>query len=181
MVGFRGGVAVLFALALGVSPAPLVAQASGNATVVIAVRHAERADQGPGADPMISSADPPLSEIGRERASCLARTLEHAGVTRVLTTPYARTRQTAAPVAAMAGVEPEEYNPRGMSDFVESLRGAGGVIVVVGHSNTTPGVVEALGGDPVSPIAEDEYERLYTVFVAGETVRSTLTSFCPAG
>lgn len=176
---FIGGAAAFLILVM--APAAVAAQAAGDGTVVIAVRHAERADQGPGADPMISSSDPPLSEIGLQRAACLARTLEHVGVTRVLSTPYARTQQTAAPVAEMAGVEVEEYNPRALGDFAEGLRGAGGVIVVVGHSNTTPGVVEALGGDPVSPIDELEYERLYTVFMVGESTRSTLTAFCPAG
>jgi len=177
-IGFRA--VVLAVLMFAGASAGALAQDPADATVVIAVRHAERADQGPGADPMISSADPPLSRTGLERAACLARTLEDAGVTRVFTTPYARTRQTAEPLAEMAGVPVEEYNPRGLSDFAAELRGMGGVVVVVGHSNTTPGLVEVLGGDPVSPIAEDEYERLYTVFVTEGTTRSTLTGFCPA-
>jgi len=176
-----GRAALLLFATAGAAPCALTAQSGSDATVVIAVRHAERADQGPGADPMISSTDPPLSAVGLQRAACLAETLEHAGVTRVFTSPYARTRQTAAPVAAIAGVETEEYNPRQMAAFVDSLREMGGVVVVVGHSNTTPAVVQALGGDPVSPIAEDEYERLYTVFLAGDVTRSTLTSFCPVG
>jgi hypothetical protein len=34
---------------------------------------------------------------------------------------------------------------------------------VVGHSNTTPELAGLLGGDPGSPISEDEYDRLYAI------------------
>jgi phosphohistidine phosphatase SixA len=156
------------------APAPVAAQAT-DGSVVIAVRHAERADDG-----TVSQTDPNLSAIGEERARCLARTLEHAGITRIFSTAYRRTMETAAPVAELLGLEVEDYDPRALEEFAGELRGMGGVILVVGHSNTTPGLVEALGGDPVSPIGESEYERLYTVFAAPGDTRSTLTRFCPA-
>ena len=38
--------------------------------------------------------------------------------------------------------------------------------LVVGHSNTPPMLVEALGGAPGGPIGEDEYDRLYVVTLA---------------
>jgi len=181
MGGSRAALGVAWVALVLAVPGPVQGQATQEATVVIAVRHAERADQGPGASAMVSARDPELSEVGLERAICLAHTLEHAGVTRVFTSPYRRTRSTASPVAEMLGLAVEEYDPRAMDDFAERLRGMGGTVLVVGHSNTTPHLVGALGGDPSSPIAEDEYERLYTVFLAGDTTRSTLTRFCPAG
>ncbi|CAN5166706.1 hypothetical protein BH11MYX1_BH11MYX1_55170 [soil metagenome] len=36
-------------------------------------------------------------------------------------------------------------------------------ILVVGHSNTVPETVKALSGTTIAPIAETEYDRLYTV------------------
>jgi phosphohistidine phosphatase SixA len=164
---------ILVALGL-LAPAPAAAQ-TAEGTVVIAVRHAERADDGADAQ-----TDPTLSDIGDERARCLARTLEASGITRIFSTAYRRTMETAAPVAQLLGLTVEEYDPRALGEFAGELRGMGGVILVVGHSNTTPGLVEALGGDPVSPIDESEYERLYTVFAAPGATRSTLTRFCPA-
>jgi len=143
----------------------------GEPTVVILVRHAERADDG-------TSRDPELSAEGHERAQCLAHTLAEAGVTAILSTDYQRTQQTAAPLAQALGLQVESYNPSAMGPLAASLGTRGGTLVVVGHSNTTPGLVEALGGDPVSPISEDEYDRLYTVFVSPSGVRSTLVSFC---
>jgi hypothetical protein len=48
----------------------------------------------------------------------------------------------------------------------------------VGHSNTTPALVDALGGASVSPVEEDEYDRLYVVVLGpGETVTSSLLRF----
>jgi len=157
---------------------PLDGQAAAGAdgTIVIAVRHAERADDGGDA-----TRDPALSDIGGERARCLAHTLADAGLTRVFSTDYIRTRSTARPVAEALGLEVEPYDPRALDTFAQDLRDAGGVILVVGHSNTTPSLVEALNGDPVAPIEEDEYDRLYTVFLTGDGARSTLTRYCPTG
>lgn len=163
-----------------VAPESAAAQAS-QGTIVIAVRHAERADAGADRDQAPATPDPPLSDIGEERARCLARSLEHAGVTRIFSTDYQRTLRTAQPVAELLELGVERYDPRALDEFAARLRTMGGVVLVVGHSNTTPSLVGALGGDPVSPVAEDEYERLYTVFVDGGQARSTLTRFCPAG
>ena len=122
--------------------------------VVFLVRHAEKLDD---------SNDPPLSEQGQARAAALARLLADAGITRVFSTGYARTRLTAQPLADRLGAEVEIYDPRDPAALVRRLADAGGRALVVGHSNTTPGLVQALGGDPGGPIAEDEYDRLYVV------------------
>ncbi|MBT8337062.1 MAG: histidine phosphatase family protein [Gemmatimonadetes bacterium] len=172
----------LLALILAVPPA-LAGQTSAEteaASVVWVVRHAERTDDG-----MEHQADPDLSDAGHARAQALARLLSDAGITAVHSTPYARTRQTAAPLADLLGLEVGEYDPgdaRAMEAFVEGLR-APGRHVVVGHSNTTPAVVQALGGDPVSPIATLEYDRIYVVTIGPDgTVSSSLLRFgAPAG
>ncbi len=176
----RSALPLLVLLAAGMPAAAPASAQSSDGTVVIAVRHAERADDPAPGEQMVAQSDPTLSAVGDERARCLARTLEHAGITRVFSTGYRRTMETAAPVAELLGLTVEEYDPRALGGFAEELRGMGGVVLVVGHSNTTPGLVEALGGDPVSPIGESEYERLYTVVAAPGVTRSTLTRFCPA-
>ena len=100
--------------------------------------------------------------------------LKDAGVTRILSTNYKRTQGTAAPLAATTGIEVESYDPGAMRALAQTLRIARGVIVVVGHSNTTPDFVSALGGDPGSPIPETEYDRLYIVVPSGAAGASTL-------
>ena len=43
---------------------------------------------------------------------------------------------------------------------------AGGVVLVVGHSNTIPAIVTALGAPQPPPICDSEYDDLYVVTLA---------------
>lgn len=127
--------------------------------VVYLVRHAEKVEPYPD-DPD----DPPLTAAGRERAQELARTLADAGITRILSSDYRRTRETAAPLADLLGLEVELYDPRALEDVAVRLAGTGERVLVVGHSNTTPHLVELLGGEPGPPIDEArEHDRLYVL------------------
>jgi broad specificity phosphatase PhoE len=167
------GVALL-ALTFG---APVLAQDvdGGGSSIIWVVRHAERADAG-----MDDQPDPELSQIGHARASELARFLGEAGITAVYSTPFRRTMQTAMPLAQSLGLEIETYDPRdaaAMEVFHARLR-APGRHLVVGHSNTTPALVEQLGGDPISAIAVEEYDRIYVVHLTPDgRVESTLLRF----
>lgn len=141
-------------------------------TIIYLVRHAERATDHP--------SDPTLSAEGSARALELARLLADAPLTRIFSTDFRRTRLTAAPVAEAHGLEVELYEPRGegLGAAAEMLRSTPGHHLVVGHSNTTPEMVAALGGDPVSAIEEMEYDRIYLVVVDRDgRVSSTLLRF----
>jgi len=140
-------------------------------TILYVVRHAERADDG--------TPDPPLSGPGLQRASQLARMLADSDLTAVYSTDLKRTRQTAGPAAERFGLVVDTYDPRQLEHFAGELASnSGGRILVTGHSNTTPALVELLGGDPVSAIDEAEYDRLYIVVVgAGRAATSVLLRF----
>lgn len=147
-------------------PTSLLAQS--DEVVVFLVRHAEKVDD---------SADPDLSAEGLERAAVLARMLADAGITHIHSTDYKRTRQTGEPLARALGLEIRSYDPRDLPGLAAHLAATPGRHLVLGHSNTTPGAVEALGGDPVSPIDEAEYDRLYVVVPHPDGARSTLVRF----
>ena len=141
----------------GASPAPT----AGAAATIYVARHGETEGEGPGRR---------LSAAGRSRAEALAARLADAGIERIYTTDLPRTRETAAPIAARLGLEPELYDPDDLAGFAAELRRASGVLLVVGHSNTNPELVGLLGGEPGEPIAEDEHDRLYRLeFPAGAT------------
>jgi broad specificity phosphatase PhoE len=134
--------------------------------VVFLVRHAEKVD---------ASEDPQLSAEGRERAAELARVLRSAKIDRVHSSDFIRTRDTARPAAAVHGAGIELYDPRDLPALVEKLRRNGGRHLVVGHSNTTPAMVELLGGEPTAPIHEQgEFDRLYVVTVGSSGASSSL-------
>lgn len=150
----------------------VAAQGASTGSTVYLVRHSERATDHP--------SDPTLSRAGSARSALLARMLQDVELTSILSTDYRRTQLTAAPVAEDHGITVESYEPRGegLEQLLERLRSTPGYHLVVGHSNTTPAVVEALGGDPISPIDEGEYDRLYIVVLdGGEVVSSSLVRF----
>lgn len=125
--------------------------------LILAVRHAEKVD---------ASRGPGLSEAGAARAAVLAVLLADAGVERVLSTDYIRTRETARPAAEAAGVDVEFYDPSDIPGLASMLlKAPERTILVVGHSNTTPALVEALTGEPAESMPEEEYDRLYRVWV----------------
>ena len=151
----RGLMTVLLVVT-GFSGRPLLAQDAP--LVVYLVRHAEKVDD---------SRDPGLSPAGSARAQLLAGMLKDAGITHVWSTDYQRTRLTAAPTAAALGLAVELYNPADPAGFVALLRSTPGRHLVVAHSNTTPGLVKALGGDPQGEMVDTEYDRLYLVTIGG--------------
>lgn len=160
-------------MAVATAPTPLPAQTTAGATTIFLVRHAERANDDP--------RDPGLTPAGVTRAEELARVLGDAGITAIYSTPFRRTMATARPIAEKAGLQIQNYDPldpAAMRAFVETLRTARGRILVSGHSNTTPGLVEALGGDPVSELPETEYDRLYILTIGRDgSVMSVLLRY----
>jgi phosphohistidine phosphatase SixA len=137
--------------------------------VVYVVRHAERAEDG--------TSDPVISLPGWDRSRLMAEMLADADLTHIHSTDYKRTRMTGRPTADATGLEIQLYNPRDLASFAEELKATPGRHLVLGHSNTTPGMVAALGGDPGGPIEEMEYDRLYIVTVAGDAVSTVLIRF----
>jgi broad specificity phosphatase PhoE len=87
------------------------------------------------------------------------------GITKVWSTNYQRTASTAAPLAASLHLDVTPYDPSKLAEFAAVVRATPGRHLVVGHSNTTPELVRALGGDPGELIPDWEYDRLYVVVI----------------
>jgi probable phosphoglycerate mutase len=77
--------------------------------MILLVRHGETAANR--ARLALGRADPPLTDRGRAQADALAARLVASGAARVLSSPLARARATADPIAAALGV-PVEEDPR---------------------------------------------------------------------
>lgn len=158
--------AVLVAASFVVAPG---AHAQEDATVVYLVRHAERAEDG--------TRDPLISLPGWDRARLLAEMLRDAGLTRIHTTDYRRTRMTVRPTSDATRLSPQLYDPRDLQGFARLLRSTAGRHLVAGHSDTTPELVRALGGEAGSPIEESEYDRLYILTLTDEGTSTVLIRF----
>ena len=168
----RGAAALLAAL--------LAACATGTpgdgATTFIVVRHAEKAADG--------SDDPGLSPAGHARAAALAELLADAPLHAVYATGFRRSRETAAPTARAHGLAITGYDAQAEAgSLVRHLRAdhRGRSVLVVGHSNTVPGIVAALCGCDVEPMDESEYDRRTTIHIDPAGRVSVLTTPLPAG
>lgn len=130
---------------------------------VFLLRHAERADSGTAAAKM-TGADPDLSGAGIARADSLAKLLKEAQITAIYTTEYKRTQQTAAPLATALGIKPVVVPSKDVEGVAKRIRSATGNVLVVGHSNTLPEILAALGVGERVTIGEDDFGSLFVVF-----------------
>jgi broad specificity phosphatase PhoE len=129
---------------------------------VVLVRHAEKAAT-PGDHPG-------LSDAGRRRADALAEALRDARVDAIITTQYARARDTAKPLADAQHIAPVVI-PAGRDTAAHvrevaaavGRQPAGSLVVVVGHSNTIPAIVRALGGPGLPDICDGEFSDLFAI------------------
>lgn len=157
---------VLKRLVLGLLVSALVGYPALAGPTVVLVRHAEKAD---------ASADPALSDAGQARAAALAAALNDARPPHVLVTPLRRTRDTAAPVTAAAGLTPEAVSLDGGADvhvarLVERVRALpdDATVLIVGHSNTVPKIARALGAASTADILDCEYDGLIVLDADGQ-------------
>ncbi len=171
-----------------------------EATVVMVVRHAEKASTAPNTN---LAPDPDELGIGVGRADALGGIAADAGVAAVYSPEYCRTAQTAQPTAADLGLVLQVIaasnssaglgncdpaitvstashpaalgNPTSLVAHILTEH-AGEVVLVVGHSNTVPQIITALGAPSPCPaylpgtagnclIPETEFNHLFVVTV----------------
>jgi len=133
-------------------------------TTIIFVRHAEKAQTPP--------EDPALSPAGERRVAELTRQLIDAdvvaGIDAIYSTPYKRTVQTAQPLAEALNLPINRYDPDDNEAVLERIlkEHKGKIILVVGHSDTIPGLIADLGASKkVPPIDEMEYDNIYVISI----------------
>jgi broad specificity phosphatase PhoE len=138
--------------------------AQGAPAMVVLVRHAEKATVG--------GSDPSLSEVGQVRAKALATALADAGVTSVITTTFKRTVETGDVLATARNIKAERVAIAGPTvAHVEAIAAAvrkhpGEVVLVVGHSNTIPAIVTALGGPKMPDLCDANYATMFVVHMS---------------
>jgi broad specificity phosphatase PhoE len=141
--------------------APPVAPARSGITTFLLVRHAER-------DTLFAGADQPLSQTGKLRAYDLARVIKDIPIDAVYTTKWTRTKQTAQPF--MQGRRDTAQILEG-SDFkaqaaMLKAKHAGQTVLIVGHSDSVPQIIQNMINSPISQLGHLEYDALWVVSIA---------------
>ncbi len=145
-----------------------IAAAQAGGTILL-VRHAEKVSDAP---------DAALSEVGKQRAEKLARMLSDAGISAIYTSEVQRTQQTAAPLAKQLKLALTVIPAKDVSGLVSKLKTlpSGRVVLVVGHSNTLPAIIEQLlstipdgnlRAGPATTMKDTDYDRLFIVSLNG--------------
>ena len=157
---------ILIALLLALLPATAFAEPAAQPVYVL--RHLNT----PAGEP-----DPDLLPEGRAAAIALADLMEtdrfqgaHRPVA-IYVSDYKRTRQTAAPTAARLALNLTVYDPRDTAGLIARVRAETGPVLIVGHSNTVPDIVAALGGERPAPLSHPDFGDLWVVAPGGATTK----------
>lgn len=149
-------------LLLFVLSAQVFAQ-KGNSTTIILIRHAEKDTSAAGSTLM--QADPPLSKVGKLRAEKLVSALQDYPIQAIHSTRFNRTRSTVIPISSKISVGIQLYDPAKQAEFAQILKlQKNSTILVVGHSNTIPNLVNLLTGtSQYANLDDNEYDKIFIV------------------
>ena len=130
------------------------------------IRHAEKAD---------SSKNPDLSEKGLERALEWKALFSAIQFDAVYSTDFKRTLQTIHPIVVENDQLLKLYNPQILDIETFKKETKGKTILIVGHSNTIPKMVNQLiKENKYGDIAENQFGNLYTVTLLENQILSHL-------
>jgi len=129
-------------------------------TTFILIRHAEK-------DLTQSTNDPDLSADGKARATRLTEVLKKTDIQSIYSTLYKRTQQTVEPLAAAKNLKVNSYQANKMEEIDNMIsQQAGGTILLSGHSNTVPQILNYLIGEEKYKTLEDtDYGNIIIVSI----------------
>ena len=131
-------------------------------TTFILVRHAEKQKEG--------GRNPNLNKAGQARAMKLKEMLQSVEITHIFSTNYKRTQQTVLPLAKQLNLHIQTYEPMDVDIFKNiQKKQAGSVVLIVGHSNTIPRLVNGLiEKEQYEDFEEMEYDNLFVLTLGGK-------------
>jgi phosphohistidine phosphatase SixA len=135
-----------------------------NVRTIFFVRHADKVSD---------ETDAVLSDAGRRRAECLAKTLSDSNIQQIYVSDLQRTQQTAAPLAEQLHLKPVAIPLSKVDDLIAAIRSDKAAnILVVWHDLTLPKILRALGALEITPIGHTEYDRFFILTFDGDNKNS---------
>lgn len=107
--------------------------------------------------------DPHLTETGARHALLLADGWTGAKPSAIYVTDTLRARETAGPLAARLGLVPKIYEAQDYGALAAAVRAETGSVLIVGHSNTVPDIIAALGGEKPAPLTLEDFGDLWRI------------------
>jgi phosphohistidine phosphatase SixA len=151
-----------------------ISTANYSATYYL-IRHAEKVRTDP-KDP-----DPTLNIDGMMRAKRWAAYFEPIKLDEIYTTKYIRTKQTISLIAQQKMISPKRYDPNTVysEEFLKETNGK--TVLIAGHSNTTPQLVNKLiGEEKYMDMDDSDNSTLFKVTLNGNDKKvETITVEAP--
>jgi broad specificity phosphatase PhoE len=116
------------------------------------------------------ASDPDLTPEGQRQARLVANWFKGEPPAVIFVSDTKRARQTAAPLAAKLRLEPVVYDPRNMPALIAEIQKSPNPALIVGHSNTVPDIVAALGGVRPAPLTHEDFGDIWHVSGPQRTV-----------
>jgi broad specificity phosphatase PhoE len=139
--------------------------AADEITTILLVRHAEKTT--------VPADNPVLNEQGKSRAEDLIRILGNAGIQAIYTSQYDRTRLTAEPIAKNLSITIRQIDAQKTPELVKEVlsKNKGQTVLIVGHSNSIPEIIQAFGGPAMDEIDETQYDNLFVLTLCNSGAR----------
>lgn len=126
-----------------------ISEADLKTTQYFFIRHAEKDRTDP------DNRDPKLKAEGMARAERWAAYFDTIDLDAVYSTQYLRTVMTASPTAKKKNLDVLPYDPGNLYDENFKKTTKDKIVLVVGHSNTTPAFVNKILGEEAYPDMDD--------------------------
>ena len=118
--------------------------------------------------------DPDLTAQGQAAAQRLATLFTGERPAAIYVSSFKRSQQTAALLAARLGLTPIVYDPADTPGLVARVRAGPFPVLIVGHSNTVPDIVQQLGGPRPADLTHPDFGDLWRISGDGTTVKSRI-------
>jgi broad specificity phosphatase PhoE len=107
--------------------------------------------------------DPDLTPEGQHYAELLANWFAQTPPATIFVSNTKRAQQTAAPLAARLGLTPRIYDPRDTRFLVTEIMKEPPPVLIVGHSNTVPDIVQALSGRRSEELTHEDFGDVWVI------------------
>lgn len=171
------GICLLTVLSCKEEPKVKMVAADPVVSTFYFIRHAEKDRSIP------ENPDPELNQKGLGRAMHWTEILNEVPLDAIYSTDYERSKMTAAPTAVKRDITVQYYDPAIIDLEQFKNENLGKNVLVVGHSNTTPALVNRMIGDErFSQMDDTDNGSLFMVTLIGSHSAVSRLSFncnCP--
>ena len=140
-------------------------------TIFYLIRHAEKDRSDP------DNKDPILTSEGIKRANHWASYFDTIPLNSIYTTDYIRTKQTVFPLSQLKNITPKIYSPDELDINQFMTNNNGKRVLISGHSNTTPTMVNKLiGKSKYSDMSDSDNKSLFIVNILNSNAEVEIRS-----